>query len=90
MSSGQATPERGGRSVAAPPCLDAGGGGGKKCPPIKKVVLPFAQYKLAYYILTAVETVLLTNSSLVHCIFVFSHSLKLQTFFFFGGGGGVM
>ena len=52
----------------------------------QKIVLPCAQYKLAYNILTAVETVLLTNSSLVHCIFVFSQEFEITNFFFFFGG----
>ena len=76
-------------SHAPPAELDAGGGEPKSALQSTKIVLPFAKYKLAYNILTAVETVLLTNSSLVHCIFLFSKEFEITNFFFLGGGGYV-
>ena len=74
----------GGGGVAAP--CPRRGGGGQKVPFKKQIVLPFAHYKLAYNILTAVETVLLTNSSPVYCILVFSQEFKITNFW---GGGGI-
>ena len=66
------TPERGkGRGQPG------GGGKGQAFPSNQhKIILPFAQFKLVFNIVTVVKTVLLTNSSPVYCILYFHKSLK--------------
>ena len=80
------TQERGRQECSCPSLPSTLGGGQKVSSNQQKILLPFAQCKLAYNILTAVETVLLTHSSRVHCIFVFSQEFEITNFFFLGGG----